>query len=70
MPTDVRAEDGTRDSYQLTFGRIDNDGSKTIDLTELLGFYGHLSLDPLELRNLLSLCGYDEATIELIFGRA
>ena len=33
MPTDVRAEDGTRDTYQLAFGNIDNDGSKTIDLT-------------------------------------
>ena len=28
MPTDIRAEDGTRDNYQLAFGKIDNDGSK------------------------------------------
>jgi len=33
-------EDGTRDSYQLAFGDIDNDGSKTIDLSELLDAYG------------------------------
>ena len=27
--------------YQLAFGEIDNDGSKSIDLSELLRFYGH-----------------------------
>ena len=27
--------------YQLAFGEIDNDGSKSIDLSELLLFYGH-----------------------------
>ena len=35
MPTDIRAEDGTRDSYQLAFGQIDNNDSKSIDLTEV-----------------------------------
>jgi len=70
MPKDVRAEDGTRDSYQLAFGQIDNDGSKTIDLSELLEFYGHLGLERSQLNNLLMLCGYNAAAIRLIFGRA
>jgi hypothetical protein len=30
------------DYRQLAFGQIDNDGSKSIDILELLGFYGHL----------------------------
>ena len=70
MPTDVRAEDGTRDTYQLAFGNIDNDGSKTIDLTELLEFYGHLGLEKSNLTNLLMLCGYNADAIRDIFGRA
>jgi Tfp pilus assembly protein PilF/Ca2+-binding EF-hand superfamily protein len=70
MPKDVRAEDGTRDSYQLAFGQIDNDGSKTIDLSELLEFYGHLNMEKTQLSSLLMLCGYDSRAIRLIFGRA
>ena len=70
MPKDVRAEDGTRDSYQLAFGQIDNDGSKTIDLSELLEFYGHLNMQKTQLSSLLMLCGYDSRAIRLIFGRA
>jgi len=70
MPTEIRAEDGTRGSYQLAFGQIDNDGSKTIDLTELLEFYGHLGLGKDKLRNLLILCGYNHTAIRDIFGRA
>jgi hypothetical protein len=27
---------------QLAFGQIDNDGSKSIDVAELLGYYGHV----------------------------
>jgi len=41
MPSNIRAEDGTRESYQLAFGKIDNDGSKSIDVHELLRFCGH-----------------------------
>jgi len=36
MPAEIRSEDGSREHYQLAFGEIDNDGSKTIDLIELL----------------------------------
>ncbi len=50
--------------------QIDNDGSKTIDLSELLHFYGHLMLPTSELRNLLTLCGYKEEAVYLILGRA
>lgn len=32
MPTNIRAEDGTRESYQLAFGKMDADESKTIDV--------------------------------------
>ncbi len=31
LPADVRQEDGTRDTYQLAFGSIDYDDSKTIE---------------------------------------
>jgi hypothetical protein len=30
QPSNIRAEDGTRESYQLAFGKMDNDGNKTI----------------------------------------
>jgi len=70
MPTDIRAEDGTRESYQLAFGQIDNNDSKSIDLTELLEFYGHLDLEKDKLHGLLMLCGYDEDAIQIIYGRA
>ena len=66
----LQTKPGTRESYQLAFGRIDNDGSKTIDITELLGSYGHHGLSKPELKNLLLLCGYDEDAIYNMFGRA
>ena len=66
----LQTKPGTRESYQLAFGRIDNDGSKTIDITELLGSYGHHGLSKPELKNLLLLCGYDEEAIQNMFGRA
>ena len=31
LPADVRQEDGTRDTYQLAFGSIDYNDSKTIE---------------------------------------
>ena len=34
-------EDGTRDTYQLSFGKIDNDNSKSIEFVELCNFYGY-----------------------------
>ena len=41
MPSQIRQEDGTRNSYQLAFGSMDSDESKTIDLDELLMYCGH-----------------------------
>jgi hypothetical protein len=41
MPTNVRQEDGTRESYQLSFGKIDNDNSKSIQFSELCRFFGY-----------------------------
>jgi hypothetical protein len=70
MPTEIRAENGTRKNYQLHFGQIDNDRSKTIDITELLAFYGHLDLEKENLKLLLGLCGYDAEGIHVILGRA
>ena len=41
LPSVIRAEDGSRTCYQLAFGRMDVDDSKTIDLEELLVYCGH-----------------------------
>ena len=40
MPSHIRAEDGTRTAYQLAFGMMDTDDSKTISVDELLEFCG------------------------------
>ena len=44
LPADVRQEDGTRESYQLAFGAMDNDDSKTIEWVSSLYFFvrGHV----------------------------
>ena len=42
MPREVRQEDGTREKYQLTFGKMDFDSSKNIDFAELCGHFGYL----------------------------
>jgi hypothetical protein len=31
LPSDMKEEDGTRQSYQLAFGSMDHDESKTIE---------------------------------------
>jgi len=41
MPSHIRQEDQTRSCYQLAFGSMDSDESKTIELDELLAFCGH-----------------------------
>ena len=41
MPSHIRQEDQTRNRYQLAFGSMDSDESKTIELDELLAFCGH-----------------------------
>ena len=41
MPASIQQENGTRDKYQLAFGEMDADGSKTIELPELWRFFGH-----------------------------
>jgi len=41
MPSHIRQEDGTRTSYQLAFGTMDSDESKTIRFDELLVYCGH-----------------------------
>ena len=41
MPASIQQEDGTRDKYQLAFGEMDADGSKSIELPELWHFFGH-----------------------------
>jgi hypothetical protein len=43
MPAHVRQEDGSRETYQLSFGMIDNDNSKTIEFKELCAFFGYYS---------------------------
>ena len=40
MPSHVRQEDGSRESYQLSFGKIDKDSSKSIEFAELCAFFG------------------------------
>lgn len=35
MPSNIRQEDGSRESYQVIFGRIDHDSSKTIEFEEV-----------------------------------
>jgi len=41
MPSHIRQEDQTRNRYQLAFGSMDSDESKTIELDELLAYCGH-----------------------------
>jgi Ca2+-binding EF-hand superfamily protein len=45
LPADVRQEDGSRDSYQLAFGQMDNDDSKTIECVFRIAFF-HEKLVP------------------------
>lgn len=40
MPSSIN--DGSRDSYQLVFGRIDYDSSKTIEFEEVSIVYAQL----------------------------
>jgi Ca2+-binding EF-hand superfamily protein len=40
LPSHIRQEDGTRDSYMLCFNEIDRDGTGTISLDEFLQFLG------------------------------
>lgn len=54
----------------MAFGWLDNNNSKSIDLCELLDFYGHLGFgsgaseeDKNKLKNLLVLCGYEDRAI-------
>jgi len=37
----LREDDGSHESYQLIFGKIDNDNSKSIDFKELCAFFGY-----------------------------
>ena len=41
LPPEIRQEDGTRDTYQLAFGDMDYDHSKTIEFVELAAKYGY-----------------------------
>ena len=44
MPFDICLDDADRNSYQLAFGKMDNDGSKSISMSELLRFCGHRNI--------------------------
>jgi Ca2+-binding EF-hand superfamily protein len=68
VPTGAHAQDNR--SLQLAFGKLDLDKSKSIDVMEILGYYGHLGQDETHLQSLLMLCGYDGAGIRKIFSRA
>lgn len=68
VPAGVHAQDNR--SLQLAFGKLDLDKSKSIDVMEILGYYGHLGQDKTHLQSLLMLCGYDGAGIRKIFLRA
>ena len=68
MPAGAQAQNNR--SLQLAFGKLDLDKSKSIDVMEILGFYGHLRQDKSHLQSLLMLCGYDGAGIRKIFSRA
>jgi len=45
LPAHIQQEDGTRDTYQLFFGKIDLDDSKSLEFSELCRFYGVQRLD-------------------------
>ena len=68
MPAGAQAQNNR--SLQLAFGKLDLDKSKSIDVMEILGYYGHLGQDETHLQSLLMLCGYDGAGIRKIFSRA
>ncbi len=59
MPDHIQQEDGTRDRYQLSFGEIDADDSKTISLSELCRFYGYKDLDVSRIRPSTSSSSFD-----------
>ena len=67
----IRQDGSHLNHLMISFSwQIDNDGSKSIDVIELLEFYGHAGLDKSSLHNLLMLCGYDDGAIHDIYGRA
>jgi len=68
MPAGAQSQNNR--SYQLAFGKIDHDHSKTIDLMEMLGYYGHLGLERTQLHSLLLLCGYEGEAIRAIYQRS
>jgi Ca2+-binding EF-hand superfamily protein len=74
MPADIRAEDGTRESYQFHFAQMDIDGSRTISIFELLSFHGHFGMENEEqrdeLKKLLLSCGYGSEAIDKMYTRA
>ena len=71
MPAEIRAEDGTRESYQFHFAQMDIDGSRTISIFELLSFHGHSGTEndeeSDEFKKLLLACGYGSEAIDKIY---
>ena len=71
MPAKIRAEDGTRESYQFHFSQMDVDGFRTISIFEFLSFHGHFGMENDEeideVMKLLLSCGYGSDAIDKIF---